>query len=223
MQRLRVPADRRASETSLLAGLCRCAGCRFAVTRTRSRGVYVLRCRRRYAKGDCTQPLEVAAHLVEPVVVERFFEALGPGGVLARPADAEAELDALRNELERAERELEAFVSTISVVDVGAMLYRQGVEKRQAAVDAARGELDAAAASGPALPDAVDLREAWDGMTVAERREILSAGLDAVFVARDDGRPVADRVTLLWRGHQPALLESLPRRGRVTAPQPLAA
>jgi DNA invertase Pin-like site-specific DNA recombinase len=223
VQRLRTPADRRAGEASLLAGLCRCAGCRFAVTRTRSRGVHVLRCRRHYALGNCAQPLEVAAHLVEPVVVERFFEALGPDGVLARPVDAEADLDTLSATVERAEKELEAFVSTVSVVDLGAALYRQGVHDRQLAIDAARDELEAAAASGPDFPDPVDLREAWEAMTVAERREILTAGLDAVFVARDDGRPVADRVTLLWRGHQPALVESLPRRGRSTAPRPLAA
>jgi DNA invertase Pin-like site-specific DNA recombinase len=223
VQRMRVPADRRAGETSLLAGLCRCAGCRFAVTRTRSRGVHVLRCRRRYALGDCTEPVEAAAHLVEPVVVGRFFEAIGPGGILARPADAQAELEVLRAAVERADKELEGFLSAVSVVDVGAALYRQGIEARQAAVEAARSVLEAAGTTAPGIPDLVDLRDAWDEMTVPERREILSAGIEAVFVAKDDGRPIADRVTLLWRGHQPDLVAALPRRGKVTEPRPLAA
>jgi DNA invertase Pin-like site-specific DNA recombinase len=223
VQNLRPQADRRAKPTSLLAGLCRCAGCSFAIARTRSRGVEVLRCRRHYALGDCTEPVEAAAHLVEPVVVARFFEALAPGGILARPADEEAELDALRAALEAAERELSEYISAVSVSELGAALYRQGLEPRQKAVEQARDALEAAATTAPGLPDLVDIQDEWENLTIAERRELLSAGLDAVFVARDDGRPVADRVTLVWKGHRPDLVAALPRRGRVTEPHPLAA
>ncbi len=217
VQSLRPQADRRAKETSLLAGLCRCAGCRFAVARTRSRGVDVLRCRRHYALGDCTAPVEATAHLVEPVVVARFFEQLAPGGILARPADEHAEIEALQTALAAAERELSAYVATVSVSELGADLYRQGLEPRQADVEKARDALEAAATTAPGLPDLVDVQEEWETFTIAEKRELLSAGLDAVFVAKDDGRPVADRITLVWKGHQPELVAALPRRGRVTS------
>jgi hypothetical protein len=59
------------------------------------------------------------------------------------------------------------------------------------------------------------LVQAWPSLTIAEKRRLLSAAIDAVFLrpARGAGRVVRieERALILWRGQAP---DDLPRRGR---------
>jgi hypothetical protein len=69
-----------------LAGLIRCAGCRYAMRRTftsRSQGrraVYVCPPATTRAGGKCPAPAKVMAHVVEPVVIANVLACLGPAG-----------------------------------------------------------------------------------------------------------------------------------------------
>jgi hypothetical protein len=60
------------------------------------------------------------------------------------------------------------------------------------------------------LPEPSELDAIWPDLDVAERRHLLQAGLDVVFLRR--GRvPIAERTRVLWRGEGPA---DLPGPGR---------
>ncbi len=64
-------------------------------------------------------------------------------------------------------------------------------------------------------PDVRELRDDWPSLTLAERREILRAGIDAVLVRRGPSPtakpPAADRILVLFRGTAPAELNGRPR------------
>jgi hypothetical protein len=76
--------------------------------------------------------------------------------------------------------------------------------------------LASAAQSGP---DLRELRDDWPALTLAERREILRAGIDAVLVRRASSRalrlPVSDRILVLFRGEAPKGLADNGRSGPV--------
>ena len=80
----------RSPSGALLAGLLRCAGCRYVMkpdTITSREGTLrQYRCRGEHAAGRCPAPTSVLAHVIEPRVVAAFFAELGPDGVLTRPA-----------------------------------------------------------------------------------------------------------------------------------------
>ena len=93
---------------ALLAGLLRCAGCRYVMKpdtiTSREGNLRQYRCRGEHAAGRCPAPTSVLAHVIEPRVVAAFFAELGPDGVLTRPA-------ADRAATERAQPALDAAVA----------------------------------------------------------------------------------------------------------------
>ena len=80
----------RSPSGALLAGLLRCAGCRYVMKpdtiTSREGNLRQYRCRGEHAAGRCPAPTSVLAHVIEPRVVAAFFAELGPDGVLTRPA-----------------------------------------------------------------------------------------------------------------------------------------
>jgi site-specific DNA recombinase len=215
VQGVRTTTKARPREGALLAGLLRCAGCRYALKPDSMRDrdgsqIRMYRCRGDHAAGRCPAPTSVLGRVIEPYVEERFLAALETGGALVRGESSDDERETIHAAVQAARRELEAYIeNTPASIDPDA--YRAGTEKRQH-------ELDAALAAEAALPEGAslqekigdqDVRELWKSMDVAEKREWLADGLDAIIVRR--GRNgIEGRVLPLWKGSAP---DDLPRRG----------
>ncbi len=205
----------------LLSGLVRCAGCRYLLKPDSMRGrngerLGLYRCRGRHAAGKCPEPASVLARVLDPHVERLFLDALDDGGPLAEAVEANVAVESALRELEAAEHELEAFLADTSLrAMLGDVPYRNAVEVRASAVaDADRKLADArqrGALNGPLALTPAALVDAWPTLTVSERRTLLTASVDAVFVRRTGPNVAVERRTLvLWRGEAP---EDLPRRG----------
>jgi site-specific DNA recombinase len=220
----RAVASPRNGDGLLLAGLVRCAGCRYLMKPDHMRdrdgsrlGIY--RCRGRHAAGECPARASVMARLLDPYVEGVFLAALGPDGPLAEASEATGAIDAAVQAAEDAERELDEYLAANLVTVVGQERFRSGVELRQGVLDSAGADLTEARQAS-AFADALsltpgDLAEAWPSLCVSERRHLIAAAVDAVMVraVRGSGRavPLEERVLILWRGQGP---DDLPRRGR---------
>jgi site-specific DNA recombinase len=206
----------RTGEGALLAGLLRCAGCRYLMKPDTMKGhngekLRIYRCRGDHAAGRCLAPASVLGRVIEPYVQDEFLAALGPGGVLAHVEPTGSNRAEAQERLQVAEQELEAFIEmTPASIDRDA--YQKGVEKRQHAVDEARVAL--AESGEPSELDGllgdVSLGENWPQLPLSRRRELLGLGIDAIMLRR--GRDLVNRTHCLWRGDPEAL--ELPRRGR---------
>jgi len=138
-----------------------------------------------------------------------FFAGLG--GMRAEGTTLTDELRAAEHAFSRAERELELWRDNESLADLGAE-YVKGLQVRMARRDEALDALEhARGRAGVAdLPSETELGMLWPDLDVQDRRHLLRAGLDAVFVRR--GRvPIGQRTLVLWRGQGPA---DLPGPGR---------
>jgi DNA invertase Pin-like site-specific DNA recombinase len=206
----------------LLAGLVRCAGCRYVVKpdtmkdRDGSRlGLY--RCRGRHAAGKCPAPATIMARLLDPFVEAWFLAAVGADGPLAEAAEATKAIEEAVEAVTEAERELDEYLAADLASVVGAAKFRAGTEVRQQALDTARAELVVARQGSAFFRDLTpgSMLEAWPSLSVSEKRHLLAATVDAVFIraVRGSGRaiPPQERTRIFWRGEGP---EDLPGRGR---------
>ena len=215
-QRRRGVSPLRSADGALLAGLLRCAGCRYvmkldSITRGGSK-IPMYRCRGDHAAGRCPEPSSVLAHIIESHVEAEFLAALAPDGVLARPSSGDDTEQALSNALDNAEAELADWLEAVSVTSVGRAAYAAALEARQQRVDQARDALDAAeAAAGVHLPPQADLQAIWPTLSTPERRRLLSAGIDAVMLRRGRGTSITSRSLILYVGDAPT---DMPSRGR---------
>jgi hypothetical protein len=203
---------------ALLSGLLRCAGCRYILKADSQRNrqgekVRLYRCRAHRSGGRCQAPTSVLGSVVEPWVVESFFNGLGD--VLAEAVRSSADLRELEEQVKLANAELVAYRDSAAVDVLGAESFRAGLETRSSVLSAAQETLEAArdAAGTADLPDAATLRGIWGDLDVADRRHLLHRGMDAIFVRRvgQANVPIADRALILWRGEGP---DDLPGPGR---------
>jgi site-specific DNA recombinase len=219
-------------EGTLLAGLVRCAGCRYVMSKSATQGagrperMLGYACRRHHSAGKCQASCTIKMELVEQYVEQEFLKRYADvsiQGVLDN-----TDLDTARQEVAEAEAELEAFRDNERIRQaleaVGDSSFEDGIAGRAEKVIGARQKLAAVRASavGFDLPDAVSYRT----LTLPERRVLLRAGIGAVFVRRSltrggRGRVLnpAARVHICWSGEEP---ENLPGRHNktVVAPQP---
>ena len=206
-------------EGSLLAGLLRCAGCRYVMKADRMSDrdgsrLRIYRCRGDHAAGECAARSSVMGRVIEPYVVGRLFEALGPQGVLARASALSLDVGALKVRLADAEAELAAWRDETSILELGRDLYLAGLQARKRRLDGLEAELEtvlAGAVGRDILPADVDLRSIWSELSIDEKRRLLAAGIDAIILRGGRGRLIAERTLVLWRGEAPA---GLPARGR---------
>lgn len=204
------------SGEALLAGLLRCAGCRYVMRsgrmRTRSgERERIYSCRRNYAAGKCGASPAVMAQLVEPWVVEQFFARIGDiqrRGVRTdqRLVEAEREVTAARAEL-AAYRDSEAAAILGDDFGAGLRTRAERVRTAEARLAVLRDQAGVAELGGVR-----SLRTEWDGFSVAERRQLLASAIDAVFLRRvgQANVPISSRALILWRGEAP---DDLPGRG----------
>jgi site-specific DNA recombinase len=214
-QGARSVAPLRTREGALLAGLLRCAGCRYVMKPDTMRDrngetLRIYRCRGDHAAGRCPERSAVLGHVIEPWVEEQYFAALGRRSVLAKSEPARQDLKNARRVLDQAQRELEAWVHEPGLLSLDRDLYLAGMESRQAARDEAHDAL--VELKGPDieldLPDEVELRKMWPSLSVAERRRFLAGSIDVIMLRR--GHVLDERALVLFRGEAP---NDLPSRG----------
>ncbi len=205
----------RSPSGALLAGLLRCAGCRYVMKpdtiSSRGGNLRQYRCRGEHAAGHCPTPTSVLAHVVEPHVVAAFLAELGPDGALTRPAADRAATEHARHALAETEAELAAWIEAVSVREVGRDAYAAGLTSRRQKQKAAQQALDTAMAvsASAGLRIAAGLPALWPDLSTQDRRQQLAAGIDAIMLRR--GRDIAARTLILWAGEAP---DDLPARGR---------
>lgn len=191
---------------SLLAGIARCAGCGYVMSRETSGAVraphrYVFyACRKYHAGGACPAPTKISQPLLDEHVERLFLDRLVDLPVAdLQPVDTDR---GLVDAVELAEAELVAYRDANLVSILGVEAYRAGLAERAQRVDAARFELQARRRHLVAAVPAVSLLEAWPDLGREERRRILAAGIDAVFVKPAHlgrrGTPVEERCRVLF-------------------------
>ena len=214
----RAPGVRSPRGRSLLAGILRCAGCRYVMRpdtmKSRSgERVRTYRCRGVRPHGACEARAAVLGSVVEPWIVESF---------MGWAADLGARGTAVSRELAEAEAELVGAVgerdsyrdsSVLSVIGEDAFLA--GLRSRQKPVDEWQAKVERLRerAGVVTLAGAAGIRESWADLELVEQRSLLRHAIDAVFV-RQTGRaniPIAERAVILWRGEGP---DDLPGPGR---------
>lgn len=203
---------------ALLAGVARCAGCGHLLTRrpaeTKRKAPETYVCNVRHSGSKCPAPVSIGQqrlddHVIALTVAE--MERVRPRGT-----ERTDRVDALRDELVKAEAELAAYLESVSAADVGVDRFREGARQRAERAAMARRELDQVETAGdlPAYADAAELFESFDAHG---RNQLLRALLEVVVVKRAGGRgsrmPLNDRVRVVRQGA--GLLDGLiPERGQ---------
>ena len=202
---------------SLLTGLLRCAGCRYCLKpdtmapKFEEGRVRMYRCRGTRAAGRCEAPASSLARVVEPYVEAAFLDRYRDVG--ERQVDDDTEAKAARLEVATAQAQRDAFLA-LDIAD--AAIAQAELDRRQERLDAAEAHL-----ASLMLPEALDMSmmvDEWPELLVEEKRALLSAGIDTVFLRRSPVRgpsPIEGRVLILWSGEGP---EGLPGPGRRNLP-----
>jgi len=210
----RVGPPRSENSAWLLAGILRCAGCRYCTQgTTTSRGKRIYRCTRRHSGGVCPQPATIDADTIERAAVDAFWSLTAD--LEARgTADTVGDLAGLEAALERAGAALSQWMSPDVQEAIGDIAeYATGLRDRRQARDraaAALGQARAASSRVADFPSVETLRGAWDRMATRQRRELLGLRFDCLALRRD---PLG--FTVYPAGTGPS---DLPRRGFKTAP-----
>lgn len=167
---------------SLLAGVVRCASCSYGmqVMGTRADGLLYYRCRRVHGSGRCPAPASISMENLDAFVEREFLETIDnlvqvPGFDTAGDPDVEAEIEA-------AQLELDTFLDAAEISVLGADRYNREAGKRKARLDRA---VEARRRSQRnALPHVgySEVGGVWPQLSLAARRDVLHASLDAVFV-----------------------------------------
>jgi DNA invertase Pin-like site-specific DNA recombinase len=214
------PSPTRSANPALLAGLIRCASCRYAMkpdkmTLRNGERARIYRCRGEHAGGRCENKVAVLASVIEPHVEREFFEAVGL--LEAEPVISTEAVEEAVRALEAAEADLVTFRDNERIIGaLGPDRYVEGLEVRARAADDARARLaEIAGDQASDLPPRATLEGMWADLDVRERQHLLRSVLDAVFVRPGRGIPIERRSLLLTLGQAP---DDLPGRGRKPGP-----
>lgn len=220
-----VAPGRSGRASGLLSGLVRCAGCRYAMKlsqgKTRHGKPFTeYRCksaRAEAAGGRCAAPAAIKSSVIEPFVLDRFWEIVSD--YRGRGSRVSDELQDAEQALRSAEAELDATLDRRLADALGgaqATRYIKLVGERKAAVDDAKQLLlEARRKAEVALPE-VELRAIWPDLSLYEQRKLLALVFDCVFVRRSGQAPVEERTFVCTHGTAP----ELPVRGRRWTIQP---
>lgn len=211
----RTPGKQRtnAGRTNLLAGLIRCAGCRYRMCASRgAKNARVYRCSGDHGGGKCPAPAVILADRVEQFALRevqdqweaRFAVTLRQGGT-------SAEADEIAARVAQARAELDAFANDLSARRLLGAGYHAALETRVNAVSVAEAEW-ANLSSAEGRVDASEI--SWATLDRAEVRDLLGGALDAVFIRRGRNLAVEDRACLVWTGE---LDDDVPARGKVVS------
>jgi DNA invertase Pin-like site-specific DNA recombinase len=202
---------------ALLAGLIRCAGCRYAMRRTFTtyrdgRRVQLYSCQVKHTGGKCQAPANVMAHMIEPLVVASFIVTAGPATSWHGQAGDDDALEAARRQEAHAEARRDTFLGSFDELAqrLGHEAVMAEAERRATAVEEARAEREQAERARH-----IDTRrshvlgEDWPTWDKARQADLLRTVLDAIYV-RKGRAPIEDRALILSEGEDTF---EKPRRG----------
>jgi site-specific DNA recombinase len=200
---------------SLLAGIIRCAGCRYAMRRTFTtyrdgRRVELYSCQVKHTGGKCPEPANVMAHVIEPAMEE--WALLWVGHASREEGHANGHLEEAQRRYEDAEARLSAFLADYDLQEaVGRDAYLREAEKRREAVEEAADALEVARREHAAREHGRVrfLADEWESWDKGQRADALRRTFDSVYVKK--GRaPIAERAFVRWAGEDD---HDRPRRG----------
>lgn len=211
----------------LLAGLVRCAGCRFVMSHANVKnrlavgGMLPLhRCRGKRTSGSCQARAFVTAPRVEEYVENELCELLRTRVATADGAPDTRDLADAEQALEDARGDVEEMRQDTAARKRLGSRWLSFLEPLLVAEEEAARRLTTLAA-GSAQSMRVITAAAYRASPRAERRLILADFIDAVMVRHDPGAPRGrnaqplgpDRVQIIWRGDLP---DGFPASGRVS-------
>ena len=211
------PGRRTPRGTYLLSGLVRCSGCGYRMRATSGgKGskppVYTCIC------ADCElRYTTVTVKRLDEEVVQQFFAhldafhlAVVDDGDVKTANDAVAALT----------RDVESLAMVVPTHPTAVAAHQSRLSEVERALAEAEDHRDALVATrSKDGPDVRELRADWPTLTLAERREILSAGIGTVLVRRSASRamkpPVAERIRVVFAGDAPPGLVDNGRSGAI--------
>lgn len=202
----------------LLSGLLRCSGCGMAAKGTGSgKRPDRYRCKRQHSGGPCTAPAEISAARADEYVTAELLDRLAHQA--AEVVADTAAIGKLERALADAEYELADYAAdTEARAALGATAFAHGATERRHRIEQLSDELAAVRrAAGPELPP-ISAAEAWSAASQDQRRDILRAAIDAVFLYRGQRGDIRDRIEIVWAGELDP--SDRPRHGKVWTPKP---
>jgi site-specific DNA recombinase len=213
-QSVTAPAKIAESNPAMLTSIARCASCSYGLKPSHGRnGTRYYRCRQHHSTGTCPAPVSVRVDLLDGYVEKQFLASFDdPAFDAAADTNGDAEVE---KEISDAQLELDAFLQTGLASVLGVDRYTEEVTTRQARLDIAREARRRAQRASLPHVGYRSLAEVWPTLDIPERRDVLRAALDAVFVKPDHASAVSDdRVFVAAKG---VVTVELPSRGRVGA------
>ncbi len=209
--------------TRMLAGLCRCASCSYAMRSQpgTSKAVSVYRCRTTSPTGRCPHPTTISESRVEEYVLEQFLAHVVD--VELREVETDDEFELAGAAADEAERKYRGVLEDVALSEqIGADDHRRMVAAYHAAWQEALAavpvQTQARRGSNVDVSGlAAELRRRHDMQSL---RELLASSIQAVFVrpaaSRARDLPIEDRVHIVW-ADDPQL--TLPKRGERFEPR----
>ena len=206
--------QRRAPSPFLLAGLLRCAHCRYSMGGHNFGGAKhstpIYRC----SGSGCDQGSVITAKLIEDYVRDAALAHLR--GLRVEAVDADVDLGELDDAVVKAEGHLAEWVDDIAQQDeLGASVYRAGLDARVKALNAKRGVRDDAYRDR----EIVAVAKGVDDLGHDELGDLLHGMIRHIFIRRQPrGSKVDDRTLIVW-SDDPAVIEvPRPHHGGIFEP-----
>jgi DNA invertase Pin-like site-specific DNA recombinase len=202
--------------SALLAGVIRCAGCRYAMRHTFTyyrdgRKVRIYSCGRSFTGGKCSAPATIVAEHAEAVVVEQVLVWFG-AFAWTSGEESDGPIIAARRQRDHARERLEAILADDTLRDAaGDAAYYAEVGRRREAVE--RAEREAAEAEAQRVADErrrYVLDGEWERMTHETRAHTVRTVIDSIYVRKQRGGEPRERVLIRWAGEDRF---ERPRRG----------
>jgi site-specific DNA recombinase len=203
--------------SSLLTGLVRCAGCRYALESSAAMDRY--RCAGRHAGGTCPEPVSIRRALLDDYVWAHMVRRVQEEQLAleARRIQDGSEREAIERDLSAARAAEDAHLGNLDLQGiVGQRRFNDTAAKHRMRVEELERRLGDTVSAEISAGDAPN----WAALARAPldvRRDALAHGLDVVFLRGRPGRGGnggldPERVLILERGQGPSR-EQLPRRG----------
>jgi DNA invertase Pin-like site-specific DNA recombinase len=229
----------RGQSGTILAGLTRCAGCRYTMAPNgkarngKATPGVVLQCCRGVRAGDCSAPAAIMAitekgePLLDDIVTELYFERLE---VLEFEAvDEHDDIAHLEGELEQAQAKRDEDADDDELRQaLGRPAWRKHLATLAARADEAQVALEAAlAVAGRRKHPVAELRQQWPLMSVDDRRDHLARELQMLFVRSANGVPTQGpsrrddllaRIHPVWVGEPTPVIPRQGLRGYIVKP-----
>ena len=218
----RQPRDGSLASQGVLAGFVRCAGCGSVMSVTASgpkgRRTASYSCRGKRVGGDCPAPASALLDKVDELVRPQVGAYKAHGGKSLKESLNETEQFAFA--MGDARKELDAYLDSVQITDVGKEDYLRGLTRRREAVEAAEAEWALAEQRADALLDAGDVDE------LVRDRAIARTLLESVPSGAQAGEASASSPSPSGRGHlevavrrpNPKSVSRAPSRGECCSP-----